>query len=766
MNIQNKNNDISILSPSFLLICFILVFVTLGVFWQVSEFSFVNFDDPLYVQDNLHVKEGLTLKNIKWAFTDATGITNFWAPLTWLSIIIDYELYGMNAGGYHVTNLIIHIANCLLVLLVFYKMTGALWESAFIAAMFALHPLHVESIAWVTERKDVLSTFFWLLTMWAYAFYVESPNIKHYLLTLLFFLMGLMSKPMLVTLPFAMLLLDYWPLNRIQESSKPFGLLHNLARLIPEKIFFFIIIIIISIAAYITQDKGDALPSITQISFLLRFENIIVSYINYLWKTIWPFNLSVTYLYPKFIPAWKVAISLGLIAIISFLTIYYMKTRRWLIVGWFWYIGTLVPVIGIVVIADQAMADRYTYVPHLGIFIILTWGIPLLLNQLKYKKVILAVTSLCYLLLLAITTTNQLRYWKNSKELFQHVIAVDEDNYLAYNNLGLAIQNEGNLLQAIELFQKSIEIAPQYHSAYNNLGVAIESLGKAEQAKTLYRLAIKLEPDFKAPYVNLAFILLHTGDPEESIKYGMEAIQIDPKFTEAYIIVGDSHQQLGNLKKSIRMYYKAIQIDPRSDLAHNRLGEALLKTNKLDQSISHFQTALELKPKDNNYQENLNKVILLQTTLNIQIHKILSELKNNQESTIAYSKLGNLYLRQGKLDNAISYFQKVLSTTPEDISTMINIASAYAENNEIEKSNFYLQKIIPILPNKSIDFYNVACIYAKQDKSFEANIWLQKAIDKGYANWELIKNDKDLENIRNSNEFKKLIHKRINRQKM
>lgn len=762
---MNKKSASSLfyLRPLFLSI--LLIIVTSTVYWQVSEFSFVNFDDHLYVQDNPFVKEGLTLKNIKWAFTDATQITNFWAPLTWLSIIIDYELYGMNAGGYHVTNLVIHIANSLLVLLVFFKMTGALWESAFIAAMFALHPLHVESVAWVTERKDVLSTFFWLLTMWAYAFYAESQNIRHYIMTLLFFLMGLMSKPMLVTLPFAMLLLDYWPLNRIQESSKPLGLLHNLARLIPEKILFFVIIIIISIFAYITQDKGDALPSLTQISFLLRFENIIVSYINYLWKTIWPFNLSVIYLYPKYIPVWKVAISLGLIAIISFISVYYMKLRRWLFVGWFWYIGTLVPVIGIVVIADQAMADRYTYVPHIGIFIIFAWGIPLLLNQVKHKKVTLALTSLCYLALLAITTTNQLDYWKNSKNLFQHVLSVDEDNYIAYNNLGLAVQNEGNLLQAINLFKKSIEKAPQYHSAYNNLGVALESLGKGEQAKTFYRLAIQLEPDFKAPYVNLAFILLHTGEPEEAIKYGMTAIQIDPKFTEAYIIVGDSHQRIGNLKKSISMYYQAIQLDPKSDLAHNRLGEALLKINKLDQSITHFQTALKLKPKDNNYRDNLNKVILLQTTLNIQIHKVMSELKNNQESITAYYKLGNLYLQQGKLDNAISYFQKILSITPEDIPTMINIAGTYAENNEIEKSNFYLQKIIPILPEKNIYLYNIACIYAKQNKSIEANTWLQKAIDKGYDNWELIKNDKDLENIRDSNEYKKLTHNKINKKK-
>jgi len=756
MNTQESEGAASFLSPRILCICFVLFAVTFVLYWQVKDFSFVNIDDNLYVENNRHVKTGLTIENIKWAFTDATRITNFWAPLTWLSIILDYEWYGMDAGGYHITNLLLHLANSLLILFVFYRMTGSLWQSAFLAAMFALHPLHVESVAWVTERKDVLSTLFWLLTMWAYTSYAKSPDIRRYLLTFFCFILGLMSKPMLVTLPFVLLLLDFWPLNRIQISNPP-AFRRDLFGLIREKTLFFILIFGVSVATFITQNKGDVLPPLSHISTFLRIENVIVSYSKYLWKMIWPFGLTVAYPYPNFLPLWQVITSLSLLICISFLSIYFVKRAPWLIVGWLWYLGTLVPVIGIVVIAEQAMADRYTYVPLIGIFIMIAWGFPELLNRLTKKKTVITIFFSCSVLLMAITTATQIRYWKNSKSLFEHAISVTEKNFMAYNNLGLAFQNQGKTNKAIEFFKEAIKIKPQYASAYNNLGVAMESIGKADQSINLYTIAIQLEPEFKNPYVNLAFVLLHQGKLEEATKYCRKAIQLDPDFTEAYILFGDIYEKCGHINESIKMYSKALQLDSNSASAHNYLGSVLLKINKIEKAISHFQSAIKLNSKDWRYHKNLETALDIKRNLDNQIKITLKTLRKQPDNFELNFTLGNLYKKKGQQEKAVKQFQKILSSRPESIPTLLSLASTYAEIENFEKSIALFKQLFSLQPENNALFYNIACLYAKQNKTGEALAWLKKAIDNGYANWELITTDNDLENIRRTDEYKKLI---------
>ena len=734
----------------------VLIAVPIFIYWQVGHFSFINFDDPLYVENNQFVQKGITFETITWAFTGATNITNFWAPLTWLSIMLDYQVYGMNAGGYHLTNLIFHVLSSLLILAVFYKMTRYYWRSLFIAALFALHPQHVESVAWVTERKDVLSAFFWILTMLAYSYYSSSRKISVYLITLICFVLGLMSKPMLVTLPFALLLLDFWPLNRFQFSADKKNI-KTVFTLLIEKLPLFLIIIISSIAAFITQDQGNALPSISQISPLLRIENAFISYSKYIWKTIWPFNLSVSYLFPRSISIWPVTASFLFILCVSSLICYLVKRFPWLFVGWFWYLGTLVPVIGFVVIADQAMADRYTYIPHIGLFIIVSWGIPNVLQRLHYRTKILTVTACAFLAFMSIITANQIRYWKNSETLFQHAIEVNGNHYLAYNNLGLFYQGQGNIKKAITLFEKSIQAEPKYFSAYNNLGVAVESIGNARRAIALYKIAIMLKPDFTAPYINLAFILLHTGEIEHAISYSQKALLLDPEIAEAYIVKGDAYKKKVLPTKSIQMYQKALQINAKSTLAHSRIADAYLQTNQLKKAIFHLEAAVRLDPLDKNFRDNLNQARSIKDKLLKQIAITKMAIDNSPSHYKLYNKLGLLYKKNGDINTAIACFSKALSYDDDFTPALFNIADAYIEKKKFSQADLYIKTIITLHPGESIYSYNIGCLYSKKGDVTNAISWLLKAVNDGYTNQNNFEMDKDLENIRETTAFKNLL---------
>ena len=372
-----------------LLTCLFIIMVTLSVYWQVQNFDFLNFDDDMYVTDNHHVQEGLTLKSIIWAFT--TIHASNWHPLTWLSHMLDCQLYGINAGWHHLTNLLFHIANTLLLFFVFQKMTGCFWQSVFVATLFALHPLHVESVAWISERKDVLSTFFWMLTMWSYTRYVERLEVNRYLLVILFFTLGLMSKPMLVTLPFVLLLLDFYPLYRFRfqksDTSANPKQRSNILLLVLEKIPLLVLTAVSSAVTLYAQKHGEAIMSLDAISLKIRISNAVVSYIKYIGKMIYPSNLAVMYPFQGILPWWKITGACLILVSMSLLAIRIIKQSSYFAVGWLWYIGTLVPVIGLVQVGNQSMADRYTYVPLIGLFIIITWGVSELMVQWRYRKI-------------------------------------------------------------------------------------------------------------------------------------------------------------------------------------------------------------------------------------------------------------------------------------------------------------------------------------------------------------------------------------------
>ena len=592
------------------LFCLLLVVVTLAVYYPVKDYDFVNYDDPMYVIDNYAIRSGLTWDTVIWSFTGGTEVTNYWAPMTWLSIAFDYHLYGLNAGGYHLTNLILHLANSLLLFFVFLRMAGKFWQSAFIAALFALHPLHVESVAWITERKDVLSTFFWFLTMYVYASYVNHPRPGWYIALLTSFTLGLMAKPMLVTLPFVLLLIDYWPLERIKtgKPSEPLSVecgrnsYRSLVYLVVEKIPFFVITVIFSAVTYVFQNEGNALPSLEKITFPTRMENVIISYATYLWQMFWPFDLAVLYPYPQKISAWAAFSAFALLVAVSVLAFRQRRRFPYFIVGWLWYIGTLVPVIGFVVIGSHVRADRYTYVSYVGLFVMLAWGGGSLVRKFPRYRRYLVLFFLSFVLFLAIISRSQLTVWKNSINLFDHCLEVTTANYVAENNLGLALKEKGLVSEAIVHYSNALKINPTFEMAHLNLGVALAEQGKIKAAEKHYLKALELKPDLVAAYCNIGNIRFRSGRIDEAIVYYRQALGIDPNYIEALNGLGGAWVRKGNLDQAERLFRKALSLKPDDRTVLNNLNNILkYKKNKASaaKSLSRAPTNADrlMEPK-------------------------------------------------------------------------------------------------------------------------------------------------------------------------
>jgi len=460
----------------FLVSLCIIVTITVS-YLQVINFDFVGYDDELYITKNINVQKGLTCESAKWAFT--TFHSANWHPLTWISHMLDYELYGLNPQGHHWTSVQFHIANSLLLFFILQYMTGALWRSAFVAALFALHPLHVESVAWVAERKDVLCTFFGMLTLLSYCRYAKQPSLAKYLLILLFFSMGLMAKPMLVTLPFLLLLLDFWPLGRLRLATA--------SRLVMEKIPLFVPVVISSCLTFMAQQSSGAVKTLESFSLKVRIANAFVSYVNYVVKAIWPHNLTVFYPHPgNALSLWQVFGAILLVGGASFLAIRSLKNYPYIVVGLFWYLGLLVPVIGLVQVGPQAMADRYTYIPMTGLFIIISWGFSDLSTRWHYRKIVLALFAVTILSALTVFTFFQLGYWRNSVALFERAVSITENNGLAHNNLGAALLEKGKPDEAVLHIKKALIIEPGSRAALYNLGAALSAQGKFDEAVLHY----------------------------------------------------------------------------------------------------------------------------------------------------------------------------------------------------------------------------------------------------------------------------------------
>jgi protein O-mannosyl-transferase len=589
---------------------FVLILSTLLVFWQVHNFGFVNYDDTIYVYENPHVLNGLTGDGVIWAFT--TNRSANWHPLTWLSHMLDCQLSlpgGANPGLMHLMNLILHLANTLLIFAVLRKMTGAQWPSAFVAAAFAIHPMHVESVAWIAERKDVLSTFFLLLTLAAYVSYVRRRGLVRYALTLLLFALGLLAKPMLVTLPALLLLLDYWPLERIREQRtedrkrKTKGAFQKLStgQLIAEKIPFIALSVVSSVITFLVQLRGSAVAHIDALALKARIANAFLSYARYIGKLFWPQKLAVFYPFDaNNVAFWQAAMCVLLLLVISFFVIRFGRNRKYLPVGWFWFVGTLVPVIGIVQVGLQGLADRYTYISYIGLFIMIAWGLPELLSKWPQRKIALGLSMVISLTTLGICAHQQVSFWNNSIALFSHAIEVTQNNYIAYNNRGVAYNSIGRYEDAIKDYKQAARIMPDYSEANFNIGVAYGKLNRYQDAIEPLKQAIKIKPDYTKAYYNLGVAYETLGRRQEAVEAYKQAIRIEPDYADAYINLGVTYYRLGRYKDAVEPYKQAIKIQPDFVLAHYNLGVAYFVLGDKSSALEEYKILKTLNTEQAN----------------------------------------------------------------------------------------------------------------------------------------------------------------------
>jgi tetratricopeptide (TPR) repeat protein len=485
-----------------ILVVMALIAITLAVYSQTGNYPFLGFDDDEYVTNNLHVTSGITGENIVWAFTSIDASN--WHPVTWLSHMADVRFYGMNPRGHHLTNVVIHTISSLLLLLFLFRFTGSFWQSSFVAALFALHPLHVESVAWVAERKDVLSAFFWLLTLLLYSEYVSKKKSALYILSLFSFVLGLMAKPMLVTLPLVMLLMDFWPLDRYRhEGQEQYGgqeqglrrVSGMITAFIKEKIPFFILSFLSAVITIYAQNESGAVKSFDQIPFELRVENALIAYVKYIGKTLWPRDLAVFYPIPSTFPLWQVIGSLFVLLLISAATIWGVRRSPYLAAGWFWFLVTLVPVIGLIQVGGQSMADRYTYIPVIGLFIMVAWGVADLTRQVQHQKGVLALLAGVVIVASTILTWRQLGYWRDDISLFRHTLQVTTGNSFINYNLGVALAEKGDLDAAIREYQEALRVNPNFTEAHTNLGIALANKGNPDAAIREFREALRISPN-------------------------------------------------------------------------------------------------------------------------------------------------------------------------------------------------------------------------------------------------------------------------------
>jgi len=532
----------------------LLIVITLIVFWPVQNHGFLTLDDDAYVYDNPHVTTGLTVANISWALT-ATHAYN-WHPVTWISHMLDVQIYGLDAGGHHRTNLLLHIANVLLVFLLLKKITGRPWRSGFVSALFAIHPLHVESVAWVAERKELVCAFFMLLTILAYARYARKQDASSYVPVVLFYALGLMSKPMLVTLPLLLLLLDYWPLARMGSAGA------STLRLVAEKAPMFLLAGASSIVTFMAQKSGGAVMNLSGYPLDLRIENALLSYARYMGKMLWPSGLALPYPYPDGgVRVWQVAGASIVLALATYAAIREARRFPYFFVGWSWYLVGLIPVIGLVQVGGQAIADRYTYIPLIGLFVIIAWGAGDLSKRIeaRYRRLggafgsvmpSMAVPAAIVIVLLSICARVQLGYWRDGVTLYTHTLAVTGDNYLAHNQLGVACGAAGDPRRAAGEFRKAIELAPDYALAHYNLGGTLVENGKVSEAVAEYQKAIELAPSFYRTYDNLGYALVKLGKIDQAEDAYRDAIRFEPQS-------GESHWDLAMLQYSKGRYAEA-----------------------------------------------------------------------------------------------------------------------------------------------------------------------------------------------------------------
>jgi protein O-mannosyl-transferase len=592
-------------------VCLLLVVAILAVYAQAPHCFFVYLDDPDYVTSNPDIQHGLNWHSLKWAFTTGHGAN--WHPLTWVSHMIDCQLYGLKPAGHHLTSLLLHVANSALLFLILNRMTGAMWRSAWVAAVFALHPLRVESVIWVAERKDVLSTFFWMLTVGAYLRFTEEFKVQSsqskvfYGLSLFFFALGLMSKSMLVTLPFVLLLLDYWPLGRLEFGP------HFSWRLVVEKIPFLLLAAAASIVTFVLQKTSGVVASFSAVPLGQRLANTPVAYVRYLMKIFWPSGLSVFYGFEQ----WKFYQVAGSVLILASITVWVMlqgRARPYLAVGWFWFLGMLVPTIGLVQVGHQSMADRYSYVPSVGISLMVAWGLCDWAARRPHSLQVVGTLGALAVAACALLTPRQIVFWKSADALFGRAAEISDQDAVTCYNVGVAVLEQGNYARAVRCFERSLKAAdnstPKTFLArvQNNLGCALLEQGQVPSAISNFESALISQPNYPQVYYNMGRAFLTNRQPDVAVDCFQHALALDPNVAEIHYKLANALVQLGRPAAAITEYSKTLQLRPDNDEAANNL--AWLLATCSDRSLRDGAKALTLARQASEHSHDQNPRIL------------------------------------------------------------------------------------------------------------------------------------------------------------
>jgi Flp pilus assembly protein TadD len=640
-----------------LTISLLLALATVLLFAQVGGHELLSYDDNLYVTDNQTVQGGLSWSNVAWAFTTMHAAN--WHPLTWLSLMLDIQLFGPRPGALHLVNVLFHAVNAVLLFLILARMTGAQWRSAFVAALFALHPLHVESVAWVAERKDVLSVLFGLLTLWAYLRYAARPDIRRYAWVVLFLVLSLLSKPMLVTMPFLLLLMDYWPLGRMGGSFQPVpGSVPalqqaSLTRLIAEKIPLLVLCAASSTVTVWAQKHGDAMADLLSLSPGVRLANAAVGYVRYLGMTFWPGSLSVFYPHPgQALPMWEAVVAFLLLLLITTLVLLRLRQSPWLAVGWFWFVGTLVPVIGLVQVGAQSIADRYTYFPLIGIFIMIAWEAPGLLKGLRIGPRALGAASMLVIVVLAGLTWRQLGFWESDETLFRHANSVTKDNCVAQASLAEALLRKGDPEEAYGYFQNTLRLCPNDQQSWYNLGVLQKNRGELPEAEYALREALRLKPGYTDAWSNLSAVYVATGRFPEAIDALLEAARLAPGDASIQFNLGSVYGKSGRFTEAIEAYREAVRLKPDYAAAWNNLGIAYKNLGRIPEAATAFRQAAQIRSDDPVAWYNLGILYAKSREFSGAVEAFREATRLGPDHAASWHQLGLAYLSLGRRQEA------------------------------------------------------------------------------------------------------------------